>query len=481
MLPLCFVDETEHSDLTGTETEIAQEPTESHSDSNKSPKASSLSPATSSGTAPRLTMHQVHSDFIPANLELLGGSPHSSSGSPFTNMIMLNEKEDSVAPTGHPTVPIFQPIINGSEVQTHPPLTRMLTGSPLWPQENYKTAFLLRYYVESIAPMFDICDNERHFARIVPQRAAYCPALFNAILCVSSRRLNKIGEYDGHTAEHYHQQCLEHLIPALSDPCAILDENLLAAIIILRYVEEMGMPTSDEITESHLLGARAFLASQSNMDLNGLGLASFWIAMRQEIYMGFVHNRTVDNSFFVGNLSPLLEPADNDCNYANRIIFHCLTCLRYCYGDEERSISKWENLNDCLESLWSNKPQCFEPLWSNWTNGEFFPELWYLNDSVITGTQHYHLARVLLSAHSPKIPRLGPRRTITLRALEEDIKTTVREVCGVAIVEVPPNILITVLTLFEVKPSDASEFCVSTPSQSFFTLRLMNFVPKLNR
>lgn len=475
MLPLCFVDETEHGDRIEVDREEEQEPTEFHSDSNKGPKSSSLSPATSSSTAARLTMQTVHSDFIPANLELLG-SPDSSSSSRFTNMMMRDENEDSVAPIGHPTVPTLQPVVRGSGPQTHSPLTRMFTTSPLWPQENYKTAFLLRYYVENIASMFDICDNARHFARIVPLRAAHCPALFNAILCVSSRRLNKIEEYDHHVAEHYHQQCLEHLIPALSDPCAILDENLLAAIIILRYVEEIGMTPSDEITESHLLGARAFLATQRNMDLNGLGLASFWVAMRQEIYMGFVHNRTVDSSFFVGNLSPLLEPVDDDCNYANRIIFHCLTCLRYCYGDEERSISKWENLNDCLESLWSDKPQCFEPLWSNWANGAFFPELWYLNDAVTTGIQHYHLARVLLSAHSPKIPRLGPRQTITLRALEEDIKTTVREVCGVAIVGVPPNILITILTPPKVEPPNASELCVSTPCQNCLTPRLMIYV-----
>ncbi|CAM1507501.1 Fc.00g071420.m01.CDS01 [Cosmosporella sp. VM-42] len=282
----------------------------------------------------------------------------------------------------------------------------------------------------------DLCDNERHFARIVPQRAADCPSLFNAILCVSAKRLSKIDDYDSRIADQYHQECLEFLIPAVYDPAAALDENLLATIVLLRYMEEVDVPISGEATESHLLGTRAFIAAQISMDLTGLRLAAFLLAVRQEIYMGFVHNRTVDSSFFLIDLDSLLHPGDSDCGYANRIIFHCLTCLRYCYGPGERRIAQWNELNDRLDTWWRNKPKCFEALWVNWCDESFFPEIWYLSDAVITGIQHYHLARVLMAAHSPTIPRLGPAHTRASRALEDDIKQTVRQVCGVAVVSV---------------------------------------------
>lgn len=77
-----------------------------------------------------------------------------------------------------------------------------------------------------------------HFAREVPRRAIYCPALMNAILAFAARNMSVISGYEDSDSEHYHSLCLHSLIPALNDPSDVIDENLLLTIVILRLYEE---------------------------------------------------------------------------------------------------------------------------------------------------------------------------------------------------------------------------------------------------
>lgn len=73
----------------------------------------------------------------------------------------------------------------------------------------------------------------------MPQRAANCAVLLNAILALSSKHLAHLGNFDRYASDHYHQECLNVLIPMLSHEDTAADENLFAATIILRVWEEM--------------------------------------------------------------------------------------------------------------------------------------------------------------------------------------------------------------------------------------------------
>jgi hypothetical protein len=102
---------------------------------------------------------------------------------------------------------------------------------------------------------FDLCDPDRHFALVVPQRARHCPALLNAIYTASARHLCRLDQYKKEnaveylekrladlqieTAVEYHSRCIEHLVSVSDDPEAVFDENLLVASIILRFYEEV--------------------------------------------------------------------------------------------------------------------------------------------------------------------------------------------------------------------------------------------------
>lgn len=307
--------------------------------------------------------------------------------------------------------------------------------SPRWPLEDPIEAMLFQTFVDKLAPLFDLCDSDRHFATVVPRRAVMCPPLMNAVLAASAKRLTRISGFDGLVGDRYHQKCLDVLIPALSSSAAIMDENLLTAIVILRYMEELDVPIMSSTTssESHLMGTRVFIAAQDKLsEFASLRRAAFWVALRQEIHMAFIQTRPVHPNFDLESISRLVVPDENGCSFANLTILHCAACLRYCYGAEEHSVNTWEKLRKSQDRWWIERPWFFHPMYINEQGNGIFPEVTYLNDAVVTGVLHYYLIQVLLAAHNPKTPRLGPGQAIAFRATNEEIKKNVRMVCGVA-------------------------------------------------
>ncbi|OAP55899.1 hypothetical protein AYL99_10051 [Fonsecaea erecta] len=130
---------------------------------------------------------------------------------------------------------------------------------------------LLRYFVDHLARWFDLCDPEKHFEFIVPQRARWCPPLRNAMLAASARHLTRVRHsklgpenvyyLDGQpvpdlteeSALHYHSECIKDLLKRSLDAEQTRDENLLAAAIILRFYEEIDSPLrADEERDSEL-------------------------------------------------------------------------------------------------------------------------------------------------------------------------------------------------------------------------------------
>ena len=358
---------------------------------------------------------------------------------------------DQGAPLGFPCDDGFPELRYDESATPQGPGSTIYLEQPQWPLQNHQQAFLFRYYIEHIAPLLDLCDlDRRHFATVVPQRAAICPLLLYAVLAASAKRLSRVSDYDGIVVDRYHQSCLRQLIPALSSSAAIVDENLLTAIVILRFMEELDVPVAPPGPESHLVGTRVFLGAREEegrgpRDLGPLSLAAFWLALRQEIYMAFVHARPVHANFALAEMGELIRPDDNGSGFANRVVVHCAHCLRYCYGEGERSIAAWRELREYQTWWWKEKPWYFEPVWAGGRSEAdgFLPNEMYLNDAVVTGLQHYYLAHILLTAHNPEIPKLGPRQVAAFRRTNDEIKRTVRVICGIAEVgRAPPPLFL---------------------------------------
>lgn len=323
--------------------------------------------------------------------------------------------------------------------------SRIYLETPIWPLKDREEARLLRHFVEHLARSFDLTDPLQHFRRVVPQRASICPPLLNAIFALSARHLSRIGEYDHLISNKYIQACLQHLIPMLDDSSALQDENLLASTIILRHVEEIEVPLSGQQPaeqESHLFGAHAFITAQERATITGgLRQAAFWVGLRQEIYVAFVNQRSIIPALEHCNIDRSFEAASDDV-WACRMVVLAADIIRYCFGDHDHPQSTYTFLADCATQWYNSKPASFLPVYERQSSEDnVFPELQYVADDVVTGMQHYYLARILLVAHNPKIPRLGPLRTAALRAADAEVMEYIRILCGICMSNPhsPPN------------------------------------------
>ena len=310
-------------------------------------------------------------------------------------------------------------------------------------------AGLLRHFVNHLAVSFDLTDSLCHFRNVVPQRALNDPILMNAILAASARHVSRVSGGDPYTADKYHQRCIQHLIPMLSDEAAVLDENLLASTVILRFLEEIDVPLSGKVHldgAGHLIGAHAFVSAQEMSAVSGgLRLAAFWVGLRQEIYVAFVNQRSITFPLQHCKVDRSFGAADEG-TWANRIIFHCAETIQWCFGlrEHERSTAQFQELLSYAANWLRLIPPCYTPIYHRNADADsdaVFPEVMYLSDAAVTGIQHYHLTLILLRAFDPTIPKLGSRRATELREMDSEIKYHTKMLCGLALSNssTPPN------------------------------------------
>ncbi|KAF2405011.1 hypothetical protein EJ06DRAFT_468410, partial [Trichodelitschia bisporula] len=304
----------------------------------------------------------------------------------------------------------------------------------VWPLTDLQEADLMCHYVDEVASCLDLCDKERHFALVVPCRTAMCPLLLNAIFAVSARHICRVANGTKYLAERYYDECLNELIPLLSDSASVQDENLLAATIILRFYEEMESPTSSPGLQSHhLTGAQAFIsAREGNAHGSGLGQAAFWVGLRMELFFAISNSCPVLSTIDLSAIECSLDPAD-DCTWANRMVRHCAEALRYCFSDGTHQVADYHQMVQYCTEWMKHKPWSFTPLYYRAPDSEnSFPIVRVLSDAVGTGLAHYHLTRILLRAHDPITPTLGSSQRRALQQADDEIIAHVRAVCGIA-------------------------------------------------
>ncbi len=136
---------------------------------------------------------------------------------------------------------------------------RIYLANPVWPLADPTRAMLFRHYVQQLAGWvspasllellapangrvrkLDICDPQRSFEMVVSPRAGTCLVLLNAIIAFAARHMTNTNQGDFEDIAYASQkQCLEDVIAMLHHEKARTDENILAATIILRVVQEM--------------------------------------------------------------------------------------------------------------------------------------------------------------------------------------------------------------------------------------------------
>lgn len=255
---------------------------------------------------------------------------------------------------------------------------------------------LLQYYIDHISMWLDLCDPERHFHQVVPQRARSCPPLMNAILAASARHLTRVPKYrtesgavryggrtlhdlTDETALHYHSKCIQDLLELGANPEQTGNEDLLAAAIILRFYEEIDYPLQDEQKDDEvfLRVLNMFIEAQipnmaansqsvvstvtgeistssgeiysspssnvlgnatleSRWYMSSLRQAAFWVAFRQEVYSAFLKQRPFSMSLSRCDIFRSFTPGE-DGLWTARLVIFCADILEFCYGNTAHS------------------------------------------------------------------------------------------------------------------------------------------------
>ncbi|GKT63012.1 ArcA-like protein [Colletotrichum tofieldiae] len=296
---------------------------------------------------------------------------------------------------------------------------------------------LMKYYLEYMCTWFDLCDARRHFAIVVPRRAITCPTLLNAIFALSSRHLSLNGQYDPYASDRYHQECLKHLTAISNDSSALTNDDLLAATILLRTLEELDVPLIGTDHEGHLLGIQLFMNTQnaSSTPPSPLRQASFWVGLRQEITMAFATQRPIKVKLDHLFIDRAFSPADDDC-WANRIVVHCAEVVQFCFGEVMDRKSEYKRLVEYDFNWLRARPLSWLPIAYSEpgpSSSMVFPQIFYINHAVVIGNVHAALARALLMCHDESIPKIGPGRIMARKKLDDDIRMQIRELCGAAL------------------------------------------------
>lgn len=295
------------------------------------------------------------------------------------------------------------PLVVPFEADTEDPAVvamraRIYRDTDVWPLESREEAMLFRHFIQKLSIWLDVCDLCQSFETVVPPRAGSCKVLLNAIFALSAKHLAHTTSYDPYASDRYHQECLNVLIPILSNEHQSLsDENLFAATIILRVWEEMEVKHSGVDAHSYLLGIQAFVhhaAAGSRYLMPGsLSGAAFWVGLRQEIYSAVMNQEPVRINLVNSIVDRTLHPTD-DFGWANRAVVHCADVLNFCFGDGAQgslgragSVEWWTELDEYNRRWTEGLPASFTPIFHREPDSEeVFPEIWY--QSACHGKSH---------------------------------------------------------------------------------------------
>lgn len=315
-------------------------------------------------------------------------------------------------------------------------LKHVSMGQPLLPLPEERDAKLFRHFVQKLACWLDLTDIAKSFETIVPRRASESTVLMKAILTLASRHLaNTTREIDHVAADQYHLDCMRCLHPILKerDPNgqrkAKVDGVVFAATIIMRVWEEINAGNEDgQDYEGYLLSIHQFVEI-SDITPGSLSAASFWVGLRQEIYVAVTKQEMVRMPLGSSLVDSLTEA--DDYSWANFAVLNCARVLNFFYNTSgDRPDSRWEELDGQIKHWDQYRPVSFTEIYHQDSKDCAFPEIWYHQGCHVIGMQHHLLAKLYLARCDPKHRELTPPKANSLRS---KLQALVRKICGIGL------------------------------------------------
>ncbi|CAG9953519.1 unnamed protein product [Clonostachys rosea f. rosea IK726] len=337
-----------------------------------------------------------------------------------------------------------------------------------FPLEDPQEACLMSYYIYELAHWLDLADPERHFEVVVPFRARTQPHLLNAIFALAARHLSRMPQFktpqgvvyfgqplpklDRHSSVEYMLRCipaLRHFHDAQDDEYR---DSIIATCVLLRQLEEI----DDEEEGASEDGPQPFAVQPMQKQINFLPIidavlrsppsqtlfgrrslirASYWMALRQEIFHSFTRRQAPQ----------MILAADywSGASSANKAVMHTVQVVKWRWGDG--SAQEWSRLIRQQEHLEQDVLVDFLPIFrrpADKSKGEIFPTVWYGSTIEVTTIQQALMAKSVLAAEDPSLKSASASRA-AWRKMESDVRALILELCGISLCHPssPPAIL----------------------------------------
>ncbi|CAH0033266.1 unnamed protein product [Clonostachys rhizophaga] len=242
---------------------------------------------------------------------------------------------------------------------------------------------VFEFYLQHAGVWLDIVSLDQCFAQTVPQLSIETPVLYRSCLAYGARIMYLWDLKSRASADDYHNQAIQLLIPLLGPkiPTAATDV-LLAITVVLRMSEQFSEPGED--AQCHMNGAFSlFTSSRSKwgpdrVDIQG---TSFWVFVRQSLRISFLSEQECRFDLNLVDDSNMLAPARDDI-WTNRMTYILAKACRICWSPTMKPEELDRNL-DTLETEvneWRGAlPQTFEPWYFNHAPSEPFPTMRYFS------------------------------------------------------------------------------------------------------
>ncbi|ATY58562.1 hypothetical protein A9K55_003087 [Cordyceps militaris] len=327
-----------------------------------------------------------------------------------------------------------------------------------FPLQEAQEACLLRYFIDEISQWFDLCDENRHFQLVVPLKARKHAHLLNAIFAVSARHLSRLPQYKtphgilyqgqlltklgNHDAVEYMLKCIPAFRRFHENEDDDFRESIIATAVILRQLEEIDeedeadddypMTGDEECLHEKQINFMPIInavlrdpASQAMLGHRSLIQASYWFALRQEIYHSFTRRKPPQL-----DLPPeYWQGASN----VNKTVMHTVQVAKWHWGrgtDDEflRLMDQQSFLEHTV--LVNTRPLFEKP--ADKRQGEIFPTIWYTSHIELTSIQQSLMARSVLVSENPYLKE-QPCSRASWRKVENEVRMLMLDLCGIAL------------------------------------------------
>lgn len=270
---------------------------------------------------------------------------------------------------------------------------------------NGHEALVLRHYISHLGPSLDVCDPNRQFSTgIVELAMTGSDLVFNAVMAASAHHLGHTNGSQCSTAELYHARCIELLIPRLDESPAIQDE-IIAAVVLLRFYEQMASAVTGSDSEAHLTGASAFMNSGNYLLVeNPIRNAAFWLFLRQDIDIAISQQRCLTLRLDDIRAVDADKAPRSDWEWANRTVWIVAQATNHLF-EIDRVHATFEYIRRQLQDWVNGKPASFRPL--HVVRGQLFDEIYFTQTWHALALQYYHTAEILLLLSDDQYKRVG--------------------------------------------------------------------------